>query len=258
MHTDVDARQQLLGIGFDCIDLDQTLAKLRSVTARSPFSYLITPNVDHLVRLQSSVGEVENEAVLAAYMGADLCVCDSRVLARLARLLGVKLTVVPGSDVTARLFAEVIEKGDRIAVIGGDLEMSKALRSSYPALDIVQHIPPMGLRTNKPAMEDAALFAVSSRARFILLAIGSPQQELLAHRISQQPGASGFALCIGAAVEFVTGRQARAPAWLQRLSLEWSYRLLQEPRRLWRRYLVDGPRIVPLLIRWRLARGRQP
>jgi N-acetylglucosaminyldiphosphoundecaprenol N-acetyl-beta-D-mannosaminyltransferase len=257
MLTERSPRQQLLGLEFDCLDLEETLARLRSVTPRSRFTYLVTPNVDHLVRLHSQAGAPGSEAVLAAYEGADLCVCDSRVLARMAGLLGVRVTVVPGSDVTARLFADVIEPGDRVAVIGGDEEMAAALRRSHPALDIVQHIPPMGLRRNAAAMEEAARFGASCRARFIFLAIGSPQQELLAHLIAQQAGASGCALCIGAAVEFVTGRQQRAPALLQRLSLEWSYRLLREPKRLWRRYLLDGPRILPLLIRWRLAQGRQ-
>jgi UDP-N-acetyl-D-mannosaminuronic acid transferase (WecB/TagA/CpsF family) len=72
----------------------------------------------------------------------------------------------------------------------------------------------------------------------------------------QLKGATGVGLCIGASLEFLTGAKRRAPLWLQRLGLEWLFRLLTEPRRLWRRYLVEGPRIFVLWWRWHLSRRR--
>ena len=98
-----------------------------------------------------------------------------------------------------------------------------------------------------------------SRARFTFLAVGSPQQELLAHRVALRAGAGrddagGCALCIGAALRFVVGEEKRAPVIMQKLGLEWSYRLGQDPVRLWRRYLVDGPKIFAMVWRWRRAR----
>ena len=65
------------------------------------------------------------------------------------------------------------------------------------------------------------------------------------------PDAGGTGLCIGASVEFVTGAKRRAPRWMQRLGVEWLHRLLSEPGRLWRRYLVEGPRIFAMAWRWR-------
>src|SRR5881628_3239252 len=98
----------------------------------------------------------------------------------------------------------------------------------------------MGLK-HKPAARDAAAeFIASADARFIFLAVGSPQQEMVAHEVSSIEGATGIALCIGAGLEFVTGEQKRAPKTMQLLGLEWAHRLLSNPRRLWRRYLVDG------------------
>ena len=107
----------------------------------------------------------------------------------------------------------------------------------------------MGLRDDPAARTEAARFAAGSGARFILLAVGSPQQELIAAEIAALPEAHGTALCIGASIDFLVGRANRAPRWMQRLSLEWLHRLLTNPRRFWRRYLVDGPRIF--VMAWR-------
>jgi exopolysaccharide biosynthesis WecB/TagA/CpsF family protein len=250
-------RQELLGLSFDPFTIDDVLERLCTVQASTPFRYVVTPNVDHIVRLDRLPPEGSRASeIRQAYQAAAVCVCDSRVLARLAVLAGVRLTVVPGSDLTAAIFEKVVERGDRIAVVGGDEATVPVLARLYPFLSFVQHIPPMGLLNNEAAMFEAASFAAASGARFTLLAIGSPQQELLARRIASLPEAGGWGLCIGAAVEFIAGQRKRAPVFLQKLSLEWSYRLMMEPRRLWRRYAVDGPNIIPMLIRWRLRRAK--
>jgi UDP-N-acetyl-D-mannosaminuronic acid transferase (WecB/TagA/CpsF family) len=82
-----------------------------------------------------------------------------------------------------------------------------------------------------------------------LLAVGSPQQEILAERLQVRDVARGLALCVGASIDFVTGTQRRAPQWMQRAGVEWLFRLGQNPARLARRYLVRGPRVFGLLRR---------
>jgi exopolysaccharide biosynthesis WecB/TagA/CpsF family protein len=90
----------------------------------------------------------------------------------------------------------------------------------------------------------------------LLLCVGCPAQELIARLIAQLGRPTGIALCVGASIDFLTGRQTRAPRWLQKLSLEWAYRLALEPRRLWRRYLVDSPKILRIFFATRSARRR--
>jgi exopolysaccharide biosynthesis WecB/TagA/CpsF family protein len=114
----------------------------------------------------------------------------------------------------------------------------------------------MGLAKDREARARAVAFAAQAAARVTLLAVGSPQQELLALDMARSGAVRGTALCIGAGVEFLLGIRARAPRPIQRAGLEWAWRLLVEPRRMWRRYLVDGPAIFPLVWRWRRARGR--
>jgi len=106
----------------------------------------------------------------------------------------------------------------------------------------------MGFIHDPQAVEDCLSFVEAhSPFRYCLLAVGSPQQEMLAHELQRRGIARGLALCIGASINFLTGSERRAPHWMQRCGLEWLYRLLQNPARLAYRYLVRGPRIFPLL-----------
>lgn len=245
MHTE---RRSFLDIDFDTITLDSIAKRLGAITSESPFGYIVTPNVDHVVRLHQSGRQIIGLA--NAYRGADLCVCDSRVLSLLGALCGVNLPVAAGSDLTVLLFERVIRDGDRIAIVGGDLRMVDSLRRLFPRLDIVHHCPPMGLACNPAARRDAAEFVAEQKARFSFICVGSPQQELIAAEVSTIEGSRGFGLCVGASLEFITGHQRRAPLPIQRIRCEWAYRLCTNPRRLWRRYLVEGPRIFLLTYQW--------
>ena len=251
MPTD---RTDFIGVGFDRLTMEQTLERLAAVTADAPYAYLVTPNVDHMVRLERS--EQTLPELRRIYAEADICVCDSRVLARLARLFGIDLPVVTGSDLTRLLFERIIKPGDRVAFVGGDAVLLETFQRLYPAVEFHQHLPPMGLLRNPAAREEAARFIAECKARFSFIAVGSPQQELIAAEVRAFPQARGTALCIGAALEFIAGRQQRAPEALQRAGLEWAHRLASEPRRMWRRYLVEGPKIFQLALRWQRTRSR--
>jgi exopolysaccharide biosynthesis WecB/TagA/CpsF family protein len=241
-------RREFLGLGFDPLSADEALARLAKVTGETPYGYVVTPNVDHIVRLHED--EQTQARLKAIYDRAELCLCDSKVLHILGRMRGVHLPVVPGSELTALVFDRLIRRGDRVAIVGGDADALRALRKKYPHVEFVHHSPPMGLRRNASARTIAAEFIADSRARFAFIAVGSPQQEMIAAEVRSIPGAAGAALCIGASLDFLTGRQKRAPRFARALGLEWAHRLLSDPRRMWRRYLLEGPRIFLLTYRW--------
>lgn len=246
------ARVDFLDLAFDPLTKDQALGWLASRGSDSDFGYVVTPNVDHIVRLSAADGDVRR-----AYDEASLCLCDSRVLARLAKSCGVMLPVVPGSDLVAATFASVLRPGDRVCLIGGRAGDDDALQRRFPGIDIIQHRPPMGLRTDRAAQLAAIDFAARSQARLILLAVGSPQQELLAQALAARGDVRGTALCIGASVDFLVGTQTRAPRVVQSVGMEWAWRLATDPKRLARRYLIDGPAIFPMVWRWRRERARR-
>lgn len=235
----------LFDIRFDLLERGQVHDWLSVRDASSKFAYIVTPNVDHVVRLERAGPELHR-----IYRQADLCLCDSQILRAIARLLGIRLTLVPGSDLVAALFSHILRPQDRVCLIGGRATHPASLARLYPGIDVVQHIPPMALQTDAAARAVAIEFAAQSNARIILLAVGSPQQEMLAAEMARSPHISGTALCIGASVEFIVGEQRRAPVPLRRAGLEWTWRLATDPWRLARRYLVDGPRIFPMAWRW--------
>lgn len=240
-------RASFLDVDFDLLDLDGAVAWLAARGSDQALAYVVTPNVDHLVR-------AEREPVLfrPLYREAALCLCDSRVLAKLARACGVRLPVVPGSDLTPALFERVVHSGEGVCVVGGRKESVGRLRARYPGATVAHCPAPMGLRDNPAALAATAQAAVATGrgSRFWLLAVGSPQQEMLARAMTGVAGAAGTALCVGASIEFLTGDQRRAPRAVQRIGLEWLWRLASDPRRLARRYLLDGPAIFPAAFRW--------
>lgn len=243
-------RDLFLGLAFDRMDVGGALRWICARPPAEPFAYVVTPNVDHILRLEAEPD------LRPLWEDAALCLCDSRVLARLARNAGVPLTVAPGSDLTPMLLADAVRRGVRVAVVGGDDDLAADLRRRYPGLDLRLHAPPMGLASNPGARAAAVRFVLEAGAPLVLLAVGSPQQEMIAAEIVADGRATGTGVCVGASLDFITGRLIRAPRWLQRLSLEWAWRLITEPRRLGRRYLVDAPRIFPLVRRWRYEHGK--
>lgn len=247
-------RSDFLGLGFAVASADEVLGAIDGSVPDLPFHYIATPNVDHMVRLTEATGRNEEERrVWEAYRAADLILCDSRILGMLARLRNIVLPVVPGSDLTARLLSEAARPGDRITIIGSSEEALGLLADKYPDLRFQQHIPPMGMRSHPSAMDDAARFVREHPARFTIFAVGSPQQELLALKVKEKGGARGIGFCVGASIDFLVGFEARAPLLMQKLALEWLYRLGSNPARMWRRYLVEGPKIFRIVARWKPA-----
>jgi N-acetylglucosaminyldiphosphoundecaprenol N-acetyl-beta-D-mannosaminyltransferase len=246
-------RPAFLDVRFDRFDEDRVLSQLSQITNEQTFAFVVTPNVDHIVRLHSS----DRDPVLwQAYRSAFLCLCDSQILRFLARCSGIPLPLVAGSNLTAHILKDERFKSRAFAVIGGDRDLLDRLEAGDPERRWYHHAPPMGIRTDRQAQLALIDFVENCPADIHFFAIGSPQSELLCGELCKRGKARGVALCIGASLEFVTGTKARAPRWMQRFGLEWLFRLLSEPRRLWRRYLIEGPAIFQIWWRWRFSADR--
>jgi exopolysaccharide biosynthesis WecB/TagA/CpsF family protein len=241
-----------LTLRLDDYDLEE-FVPLAAQYGQSSFDYVVTPNVDHVIRF------CDDPAFRELYADAGRVVLDSRLLALILTLTrGLRPRVCPGSDLTARLFS-MIAPHDRIVLIGSSAQQAQRLVQIYGLQDLQQFSPPMGFIRDRQAVEQTLKFVEAhSPFRFCFLAVGSPQQEMLAQELKQRGVARGLALCIGASINFLTGAERRAPRWMQQANLEWLYRLLQNPGRLARRYLVRGPRIFYLLprLRFELRRAR--
>jgi exopolysaccharide biosynthesis WecB/TagA/CpsF family protein len=230
-----------LGSRFDTGSIEEAVCNILAET-RGAFKYVVTPNVHHLVKMLEDPATIQ-----PLYERAWRVFCDSRVLSRLAWFNGRRLPVITGSDLTAELIARAAELRLTVAIIGPTDADCAALTEKYLGLDVVVHTPPMGFIKSEHEIRRCVEFAVTTQAPLIFLAVGMPQQEILARHIADHPQARGIGLCIGASIDFLTGKQRRAPVWVQKAGLEWLHRLLSNPRRLASRYLIECPRIFYLM-----------
>jgi exopolysaccharide biosynthesis WecB/TagA/CpsF family protein len=239
-------------LDIDDYDLTEALAIVARFGADS-YGYVVTPNVDHVIR------HYYDQKFRALYAQAAYVFLDSRFLAHTVGFVKRQIfRVCLGSDLTTSVLHTVIKPHDVAVLVGGTTAQSQELRERFGLKALIHVDPPMNFIGDAVAVE-ACLHAIEAASpfRFCFLAIGSPQQEIIAQKLKERGVARGLALCVGAAINYVTGVERRAPLWMQRLGFEWLFRLLQNPRRMAKRYLVRGPRIFLLLPRIEL-RLRRP
>jgi UDP-N-acetyl-D-mannosaminuronic acid transferase (WecB/TagA/CpsF family) len=238
----------LLGLAFADVDAAAAAELLAARPAAAPFGYVVTPNADHLVRLARDPG------LAAIYRGALLRLLDSRVVAGVAAVLRMTVPrVAPGSDVTVLLLTRHLMPDERITIVGLRGAWLPALMARCGLFAPAHYDPPMGFAADRTALAATVAFVLAHPARFVFLAVGSPQQEVLAAAIAATGRATGIGLCIGASLEFLAGGSRRAPRWMQRCGLEWLFRLCRDPRRLAHRYLIHSPAVLAMLLRARLS-----
>lgn len=205
----------------------------RRLTARQGFA-LATINLDHLVKLH------RDPSFRAAYAAQDLVVADGNPIVWLSRLARRPVALVPGSDLVVPLAQLAASTKTPVALLGSTdaaLEAAAAhLTARVPGLTIACRLsPPMGFDPAGPQADAMLAQVASSGAGLCFLALGAPKQELLAARGRSLAPQVGFA-SVGAGLDFLAGRQTRAPAWVRALALEWAWRMLSSPRRLVPRY----------------------
>ncbi len=243
---------RLLGLEFSDVDAETAAQLVAERHASEPFRYVITPNADHLVRLH------RRPELLPLYEGAMLRLLDSRVVASGARVLGLRVPrVTTGADMTSVLLTRHLGSAERITIVGLSPRHLPELVARCGLAAPAHYDPPRSFERDPAAMQAVVEFVLEHPARFIFLAVGSPRQEMLAAAIQATGRARGVGLCIGAALDYLAGAQWRAPAWMQHARLEWLHRLVHHPRRLGRRYLLDSPAIIPLLLRARFQTDTQ-
>lgn len=226
------------GVSFYTGSKAALLAAVRE-GVKQPYSFVVTPNVDHLAQLQ------HNAALRAAYSKARLRLCDSRVLMPLLQRLGVAVEeVIPGSDLTIDLLRWADSERLRIVLVGASNEECTKLRNLYPGITVYHHNPPMGFIDRPDEVRRCLEFIREHPSELVFYAVGAPRQEILASSIESHER-TGMGFCIGASISFATGSIKRAPRWMQNCKLEWLHRMLSEPRRLVRRYVHDALFIVP-------------
>lgn len=195
---------------------------------------LFTLNLDHLVKRRADA------RFRAAYARADFVTADGQPVVALARRQGAVLERTTGADMVMPLCAAAEAAGLPVFFFGAtetSLELARArLKRWYPRLDVRGcESPAMGFKPDSDAALAAGRRIAASGARICFVALGAPKQELFSDRMARSNDGVGY-VCIGAALDFISGEQRRAPLFFQRTGLEWAYRLLSNPLRMWPRY----------------------
>ena len=200
---------------------------------------IVTPNIDHLQRLRNS----DDPSFCKAYEISDYRLCDSRIVKKLSSFNEQNiLNVVPGSDLTRELLKLDWVRRAKVTIIGTTEKQVEQLKKNFQLHNIEHFNPSMGFAKRNNEVEACVDFIINSNPDFVFLAVGSPSQEHLAFSLYQRINSfnpNSFAaqlFCIGASLDFLTGKTKRAPIWMQKAHLEWLYRALSQPRRLVPRY----------------------
>jgi N-acetylglucosaminyldiphosphoundecaprenol N-acetyl-beta-D-mannosaminyltransferase len=224
---------------LDSIDMEGLVRQLIDASLAGSGQWVVTANLDHLRRCR------DGSEYADLVRQADVVVADGRPLLWAARLSGASLPgLVAGSDLVPALALEAAERGARVLLIGGAPGAAdgaaRALAELAPGLDLADaHVPPMGFENDPQELQVLESAVRDSRADLVFVALGSPLQERCILRLREHlPGASWVG--VGITLSFLSGDVSRAPMWMRRAGLEWSWRLLCEPRRLFRRYILQG------------------
>ncbi len=246
-------RQPLLNVWADDLSMDDLLERLATTGG-----IVYTVNPDHLYHLQY------NPAFLAAYRLADIITVDSHYVRLALRAQGrTVINRLPGSDIVPAFCArQAADPGTRIFLLGAKPGVAQTARESINRkagreLVVGAHGPSMNF-VNDAAEIDAVLEMIAaSGANVLLVGLGAPKQELwiasVRHRLPQVKVMMG----VGATIDYEAGAVKRAPVWLRRLGLEWTYRVFTEPRRYLMRY-VRSSKFLWWMLMDRLGRYKDP
>jgi N-acetylglucosaminyldiphosphoundecaprenol N-acetyl-beta-D-mannosaminyltransferase len=250
--TPVPARYAVLDVEVDEVGPEAAIEVIGGWVERRERNYVCFANVHGVMEAH------HDPAVREAYRAARLVVADGMPLVWVGRALGREhVRRVYGPDLTLALCALAARAGHRCYFFGGGAGVAEALAAAmaqrFPGLRVAGvESPPF--RTSTPEEDEDLVRRINAaKPDIVFVGLGCPKQErwMARHRPRL---AAAVLVGVGAAFDFHTGRVKQAPRWMMRTGLEWLFRLAQEPRRLWRRYLVNNPVFVLLVIRQLLGR----
>ena len=218
---------------------------------------VVTPNVDHLIHYRTSIAQ--RQVAESAYM----VLPDGAPIVWASRLLKSPIDQrLAGSDLFAAWWKRMVAAQRPVVVVAGNEELARQLTNENPRCRCI--VPPMFADddTERVAslVNDVTAELDAERADAVVLGLSAAKCHLVAAGLNaSSPPRTGapLVMLLGASAEFYVGQQRRAPRWVQRAGLEWSYRLVRDPRRLAKRYLIDDLAFFPMVWReWRSRRAR--
>lgn len=243
-------KQPLLNTYVNNVDMDETLSAIDKMISFGKKSYIVAINVDVVMK-------IENDPYLKKITdNADMVLVDGKPLIWIAKYYKRPVKAkISGSDLVPLLCKRALDKGYSIFIIGGKdgvaVQAKKNLERDLPGIKIVgTYAPPFGFEKNEKELEKINEMISSAHPDLLIACFGCPKQEKWIFENYQKYDAK-VSVCAGATVDFLAGNVKRAPRWMSEHGLEWFYRFLKEPKRMFKRYFIDDVKITRLVRKYK-------
>ena len=240
-------KQKLFNIYVNNLTMEECLNEIDKFINDGEYHYIVTPNVDHIVKLQH---DYEFKKV---YDNADLILTDGMPLIWYSRMLNEPIKEkLSGSDLFPKVCELASKKNYKVFLLGAKegvaKEAAQRLEKKYKGLNIVgTYSPQFGFEENYQEIENIINIINESKPDILAVGLGAPKQEKFLYeyrKLLKVP----VSLAIGASIDFEAGNIKRAPIWMQKSGFEWLYRLLKEPKRMYKRYLIEDMKFIKIIV----------
>ena len=244
------ARMKLMNTEVDNLTMEEALQEIDSLIQLNRNAYVVTPNVDHIVKLERG-GELAD-----VYENADLILTDGKPLIWISKWYGTPIKEkISGSDLFPRLCALAAKKGFKMFFLGAaEGVAAKAalnLEKRFPGLQVVgTYSPPFGFEKDEEEIDKIKNLIIEANPHILIVGLGCPKQELFILHHKDELGVP-ISLGLGASLDFEAGNIKRAPKWMADHGLEWLFRITQDPKRMAKRYLLDDRKILGIAIKYK-------
>ena len=243
---------KMLNTWIDSLSMEDLLKKIGEEGG-----VIFTPNVDHLMKLRL------DQDFLDVYNAASFRVCDSQIIMFASKFIGQPIKEkISGSDLFPA-FCDHYKHDEqtRVFLLGGpegvaDLAREKINAKVGRSIVVASYSPPLGFEQDWTECQKIVDLINVSGATVLAVGLGAPKQEQWIHNHKEQLKNIKTFFAIGATIEFEAGFRPRSPKWVSQVGLEWFYRLITEPKRLWKRYLVEGFPFFYLVLKQKLEINR--
>ncbi len=235
------------GIEIDNLSLSEARQIINKMIQSSRSGYVVTPNAHHIYILRT------DEHLKKAYQDALLTLPDGMSIVLALRLLGYKSKErCAGADLFQDVIASAVRHRKKIFILGGinhsEKKAEELLTIQYPYIQLHTYSPPFGFENNKKKSRDIIRMINEFQTNVLILCVGCPKSEKWIHK-NQGRIKPCLTFAFGDSLNFFTGNKKRAPILIQKSGFEWLFRWLQEPRRLWKRYLIGNAYFILLIFK---------
>lgn len=244
------ARIKFMNTDIDNLTMAETLNEIDKLIQKKNCSYVVTPNVDHIVRLE------KDEELQKVYKNASLILTDGKPLIWISKWYKTPIKEkISGSDLFPRVCQLAANKNYTMYLLGAAEGVAdtaaRNLMKKYPGLNIVgTYSPPFGFEKNEREMNKIKTQIQDVHPDILIVGLGCPKQEKFMYYHCKELGVP-ISFGLGASIDFEAGNIKRAPKWMSNHGLEWLYRFSKEPKRLFKRYFVDDLKIIQVARKYR-------